>query len=142
MGEAPLTKAELSSNRRIEIAWPITNNTVVPEEVIVEENPNLRAVFDHDNWPGETPLWFYILKEAEIRGRGETLGPVGGRIVAEVLVGLLQRDLNSVSVLGSQMETRDTDCASLRQVHHGRSSQVHRCLVLTNRTNACEKGRC
>ena len=27
--------------------------------------------------------------------RGERLGPVGGRIVAEVLVGLLQKDLNS-----------------------------------------------
>jgi Animal haem peroxidase len=95
MGVAPLTKAQLSSNRRIEIAWPITNNTVVAEEVTVEENPKLKEVFDHENWPGETPLWFYILKEAEILGRGETLGPVGGRIVAEVLVGLLQRDLNS-----------------------------------------------
>ncbi len=27
--------------------------------------------------------------------KGRTLGPVGGRIVAEVLVGLLQKDVNS-----------------------------------------------
>jgi hypothetical protein len=47
-------------------------------------------------WGGEAPLWFYILKEAELRPyNGERLGPVGGRIVAEVLVGLLQRDPNS-----------------------------------------------
>ena len=47
-------------------------------------------------WKGEAPLWFYILKEAELPPHnGERLGPVGGRIVAEVLVGLLQRDPNS-----------------------------------------------
>jgi hypothetical protein len=47
-------------------------------------------------WGGEAPLWYYILKEAELPPyNGERLGPVGGRIVAEVLVGLLQRDPNS-----------------------------------------------
>jgi hypothetical protein len=39
-------------------------------------------------WGGKAPLWFYILKEAELLG-GQQLGPVGGRIVAEVLLGLL-----------------------------------------------------
>jgi hypothetical protein len=44
-------------------------------------------------WPSGTPLWFYILKEAECRGNnGDRLGPVGGRIVAEVLIGLLRAD--------------------------------------------------
>ena len=38
------------------------------------------------------PLWFYILKEAELRAGGQHLGPTGGRIVAEVLVGLLVKD--------------------------------------------------
>jgi hypothetical protein len=47
-------------------------------------------------WGGEAPLWFYILKEAELPPyNGEQLGPVGGRIMAETLVGLLQRDPNS-----------------------------------------------
>ena len=47
-------------------------------------------------WKGEAPLWFYILKEAELAPyNGERLGPVGGRIRAETLVGLLQRDPNS-----------------------------------------------
>jgi hypothetical protein len=40
---------------------------------------------------GRAPLWYYILREAEIAG-GERLGPVGGRIVAEVLLGLLKGD--------------------------------------------------
>jgi hypothetical protein len=47
------------------------------------------------SWKGEAPLWFYILKEAELKYEGERLGPVGGRIMAETLVGLLQRDPNS-----------------------------------------------
>jgi len=43
-------------------------------------------------WQGETPLWYYILKEAEVRAGGDRLGPVGGRIVGEVLVGLIDHD--------------------------------------------------
>jgi len=39
-----------------------------------------------------TPLWYYILKEAEVFSQGRTLGPVGGRIVTEVFVGLLLAD--------------------------------------------------
>jgi hypothetical protein len=47
-------------------------------------------------WGGEAPLWYYILREAELPPYNtERLGPVGGRIVSEVLVGLLQRDPNS-----------------------------------------------
>jgi hypothetical protein len=38
------------------------------------------------------PLWFYVLKEAEVRERGRRLGPVGARIVAETLIGLLAND--------------------------------------------------
>jgi Animal haem peroxidase len=40
----------------------------------------------------QTPLWFYILKEAEMREGGNRLGPLGARLVAEVFIGLLQGD--------------------------------------------------
>jgi hypothetical protein len=40
----------------------------------------------------EDLLWFYILKEAKARGAGNQLGPVGGRIVAEVPLELLGAD--------------------------------------------------
>ena len=43
-------------------------------------------------WRQETPLWFYLLKEAEHRGGGERLGPVGGRLAGEVLVGIVDAD--------------------------------------------------
>jgi hypothetical protein len=43
----------------------------------------------------ETPLWYYILKEAEQRGNSKHLGPVGSRILSEVFVGLLELDAGS-----------------------------------------------
>jgi Animal haem peroxidase len=46
-------------------------------------------------WRGQTPLWFYILREADLLGGGDRLGPVGGRIVGEVLVGMLDADPES-----------------------------------------------
>jgi hypothetical protein len=42
-----------------------------------------------------TPLWYYVLKEAELMENGQRLGPVGGRIVGEVIIGLLQLDRHS-----------------------------------------------
>jgi hypothetical protein len=42
-----------------------------------------------------TPLWYYLLAEAKAVAGGLTLGPVGGRIVTETLIGLLRGDPNS-----------------------------------------------
>ena len=47
-----------------------------------------------------TPLWYYIMKEAELMENGLRLGPVGGRIVGEVFIGLLKAD--ETSYLASQ----------------------------------------
>lgn len=45
--------------------------------------------------PGRTPLWFYVLREAQLLAGGQHLGPVGGRIVGETLLGLLRADSQS-----------------------------------------------
>lgn len=42
-----------------------------------------------------TPLWFYILREAERTQSGERLGAVGALIVAEVIIGLMEGDPTS-----------------------------------------------
>jgi hypothetical protein len=39
-----------------------------------------------------TPLFYYVLKEAEVMEQGQRLGPVGSTIVGEVFVGLLLQD--------------------------------------------------
>jgi len=62
---------------------------------------------------GETPLFYYILKEAQIRNGGERLGDVGGRIVAEVLLGLI--DCDPTSYRNTETEWRP----SLQSVQEG-----------------------
>ena len=69
------------------------------EQLMLDESVPRAA---RDKLSRSTPLWFYILCEAEngldAAGRhlgGSHLGPVGGRIVAEVLVGLLKGDPTS-----------------------------------------------
>ncbi len=61
----------------------------------IELDPEVR-----EDLKGRAPLWYYILKEAEVRAESAHLGPVGGRIVAEVLIGLLAGD--PLSYLGVQ----------------------------------------
>jgi hypothetical protein len=61
------------------------------EEPLASDEVGLAAL----GWKSATPLWYYILKEAEVRHNGEHLGAVGGRIVAEVLLGLIDADPSS-----------------------------------------------
>jgi len=42
-----------------------------------------------------TPLWYYILKEAEMIHQGQRLGPVGSTIVAETFLGIVHGDHGS-----------------------------------------------
>lgn len=42
-----------------------------------------------------TPLWYYVLKEAEVMEGGLRLGPVGGHIVGKVFINLLKADQSS-----------------------------------------------
>jgi hypothetical protein len=51
---------------------------------------------DHGKHPDtEAPLWYYVLAEARVASGGDHLGPVGSRIVAETLVGLIKSDPSS-----------------------------------------------
>jgi len=65
----------------------------IPEEQIIRD-----PIF-----PEGTPLWFYILREAELTPNkdgllGAELGPVGGRIVAEVFVDVLRENSGDATV--------------------------------------------
>jgi hypothetical protein len=46
-------------------------------------------------WSGKAPLWFYVLREAELVNGGRRLGPIGSRLVAEVIIGILNCDKSS-----------------------------------------------
>jgi hypothetical protein len=60
------------------------------------EDVGLRAA----GWTEETPLWYYILREAATKTSGNRLGAVGGRIVAEVVIVMLDRDPTSIRSAG------------------------------------------
>ena len=68
-----------------------------PEQIANLLPANLKYTFSK-----ETPLWFYILAEAEIEEHGQTLGEVGSRIVAETFVKLIR--LSSPSILNEDEE--------------------------------------
>ena len=58
-------------------------------DVLVAWQEGAALLADNAKWlQGAAPLWFYILKEAEILHKGHHLGEVGSRIVAETIIGL------------------------------------------------------
>lgn len=64
---------------------------------------------------GPAPLWFYLLREADALNDGQHLGPVGGRIVGETLLGLLRADpLSWVNVQPDWQPTLPTRAADPR----------------------------
>jgi hypothetical protein len=67
-------------------------NPLTPAEIATGPDG---AIAQQKGFDQISPLWYYILKEAQVRGNGERLGPVGARLVAEVFVGLVQGDKDS-----------------------------------------------
>jgi len=51
-----------------------------------------------------TPLWYYILKEAEVQSDARRLGAVGSHILAKSFVGLLRSDPSSILKVGADWE--------------------------------------
>jgi heme peroxidase len=66
------------------------NIAVVPKDVI-EPDPNKQALFQQDGDVFRTPLWYYILREAQSTGTptSSKLGPLGSRLVGEVILGAI-----------------------------------------------------
>ncbi|MEL6792117.1 MAG: heme peroxidase family protein [Pseudomonadota bacterium] len=102
-------------------------------EAEVDTVMSLIATLSDDKITEGAPLWLYILAEAEAIGRldandqgeqGEGLGPVGGRIVAEVLIGLIELDEHSW--LGSDRNwTPMDDFNSIQKIVVSQNSSVH-----------------
>jgi hypothetical protein len=70
---------------------------LTPAEIVHSLDPRTLAVVREHEFDIKTPLWFYILKEAELRGNeGEHLGPVGSRIVMETFVALIRASVTSI----------------------------------------------
>ncbi len=62
--------------------------TMTKNELFTNLMPVQKDILEADGglFLRKTPLWFYTLKEAEVKCDGKHLGPVGGRIVAETFI--------------------------------------------------------
>jgi hypothetical protein len=108
IGVVPLTPQQLWQG--FGSGKPFPANLPADDQKVVTEILNRRGAV-WARWSaelnGNTPLWYYILREAELLGiqrqpaddhvafGGQHLGPVGSTILAETFVGLLARDPNS-----------------------------------------------
>jgi hypothetical protein len=77
LGDPPLTETELTCDCR---------------GMITDQGKILRRA----GLVEDTPLFYYLLKEAEVRANGNRLGPTGSRIIAETLYASLLFDPRSI----------------------------------------------
>lgn len=68
----------------------------------VRQGPHATVLQRH-GFDTRTPLWYYILKEAEVLHDGRQLGPVGSRLLVETIVGLIQA--SPISILADPSRT-------------------------------------
>jgi hypothetical protein len=96
-GSAPGTDYASLANRDLQRgqAVGLASGEAVARRLGVPELSADQVGLVQHGWVEETPLWFYILKEADVLHEGDRLGPVGGRIVGEVLVGIIDADPES-----------------------------------------------
>ncbi len=66
-------------------------------EVIAGAPVDQLPVLTDENFDTQTPLWYYILREAMVQQDGNRLGAVGSRIVAETFIGLIEN--SSINLL-------------------------------------------
>lgn len=74
------------------VAYAMGFEPLTPEQIATGRDGEVAARHDLHI---ETPLWYYILKEAEVQQGGQRLGQVGSRILAEVFHGILTSDSSS-----------------------------------------------
>jgi hypothetical protein len=67
-------------------------------ELVPSDNPDVKDVFRcYPELATKTPLWYYILREAEVRCGGDRLGPLASRVVIETLHAAIEA--SDVSIL-------------------------------------------
>lgn len=70
------------------------SNVIPPSDMFSNFPEDVQKTLRDVNLDESTPLWYYILREAEING-GNQLGELGTRIVAETFIGLMVNDPES-----------------------------------------------
>ena len=90
----PRSLAQRNLLRHLTFALPSGQRVAKAMKLVPLADSDFPELKEH-GLENRTPLWFYVLREAAKLGAGERLGPVGGRIVAEVFIGLIEGDRSS-----------------------------------------------
>jgi hypothetical protein len=64
-------------------------------KIAVGAGPEEAKILSEYNFLEDTPLWYYVLKEAEVLGKDRHLGQMGSRLVADVVMSALTKDPDS-----------------------------------------------
>jgi len=75
-----------------DVARAIGLRPLEPEQIVSGPNKEILVRFGFDK---RTPLWYYLLKEAELTAKGAHLGTLGSKLVAEVIMRAIMCDPNS-----------------------------------------------
>lgn len=70
----------------------LSNADLAPGVAMPATGPTSIDVLADPGFNGECPLWFYLLAESAVTNSRQTLGPVGGTIIAETLAGIMNAD--------------------------------------------------
>ncbi len=95
-GDPPVVLAQRNLLRHV--TWGIPSGQAIARAMDEKPLPpsDLRELRDFGHGlDRSTPLWHYMNAEAELLADGQHMGPVCGRIVVEVLIGLLELDPQS-----------------------------------------------
>ena len=66
--------------------------TLTSAQIQQGNTPEINAALQAGGFLDATPLWYYVLKEAEITEDGNRLGELGSRIVVETQLGIMHND--------------------------------------------------
>jgi hypothetical protein len=77
------------------LAGKLSIDVLTASELTDGLDQGVRNALDKGGFVDRTPLWFYVLRESEVRSNGHALGPLGSRIVAETIIGQIRNDPRS-----------------------------------------------
>ena len=77
------------------IANTLGIQVLTESELTQNQSSGMNTHLCQSGFVNHTPLWFYVLKEAEVGEKGNSLGELGSYLVAGTLISLLRRDPNS-----------------------------------------------
>ena len=77
------------------IAQALNLSPLSTDELTLDNSEAINEALAAGGFLERTPLWYYVLKEAEVRADGNSLGELGSRIVVETIIGQVRNDDDS-----------------------------------------------